>query len=387
MSRKVALYLLAGALAASGAVPAAAAPEDRALLTGTVTITGTQTGFVPVTVPKDMSLGDPFITKYRTAVTVTGGGAAAGFALIEDDLEGAVLVGGRSPAYEPYVKKHGIPVSGLLGKARPDAKPFDGTYAVPPGSYRLYLVTGGEPTTVTLRFIGASGSSRLTPTVRTDSVVQGSPMDVLVPGPVGGVYSGGGAATLTTPVLQFGLNTLDTDAHTETVQRYCFYVGTKPMGPQAYGPACVAPAEDGGVAFAPGGTTFLISDEGVGQASYYGFSASLTTSRGTEEPVEADLATGTNFTSGGLVTGGDYSQFWISLNPAAATAAPPTDAGRDAEEQRPRPDSAPAGPAAQGGTAATRLPATGGGASYALAPLLLVAAAGLSRRRRGGRDL
>lgn len=57
MSRKVALYLLAGALAASGAVPAAAAPEDRALLTGTVTITGTQTGFVPVTVPKDMSLG------------------------------------------------------------------------------------------------------------------------------------------------------------------------------------------------------------------------------------------------------------------------------------------------------------------------------------------
>jgi hypothetical protein len=358
--------------------------DDAAVLTGTVTITGTETGFVPVTVPKDMSLGDPFITRYRAAVTVTGGGPAAGFALVEDDLQGAVLVGGRSEAYEPYVERHGIPVSGLLGTPRPDAKPYDGTYAIPAGSYRLYLVTGGKPTTVTLRFIGASGVSRLTPTNRSDSVVQGRPLDVLVPGPVGGVYSGGGAATMTTPVLQFGLNTLDTDVHTETVQRYCFYIGTKPTGPQAYGPGCVAPGENDSVAFAPGGTTFLISDEGVGQASYYGFSASLTTSRGSEEPVEADLATGTSFTSGGLVTGGDYSQFWLSLNPTSASAARTADTDLDAEADRPASGFAPGGPAAHGaGAAVNRLPATGLGSSFALAPLLLVAAAGL-RRRSGG---
>ncbi len=120
MSRKVWIGTVVGGLlllaapaqgvALAQPVSAAATPEA---LTGTVTISGTQTGYVPVTVTTDMKLPDPFINTNRGAVTVTGGGDSAGFALIQDGLKGPILLGGRSEAYEPYIKDHGIPVNTL----------------------------------------------------------------------------------------------------------------------------------------------------------------------------------------------------------------------------------------------------------------------------------
>lgn len=307
--------VLAAALvaAAAAALPAQAAgsKDVRPALTGVMVISGSKTGYVPIEVSKDVKLADPFVKKHRGAVTVTGGGEAAGFALVHDDGE-ALLLGGRSKAFAPFVKEHGIAVSTL--KPRPD----DGVlYTVPTGSYRLYLITGGKPTTVRLQFLGAAGSSRLSPTVHVQSVVQRADLAAAVPGPVGGVHSGGGAVTLTTPVLQFSLARLDTSVHTETVKRSCHYFG-KPAGPQPYGPACAAPAEGSPVVIG-GGSAFLISAEGVGSQSFYGWSASLTTSR-TGKPIRADLASGVSYTTAGTVSGGDYAQYWLSLDPAPKPA-------------------------------------------------------------------
>lgn len=385
MRRKTGSYLLtavAVALAAGVAAPSSAAPAAKpAVLAGTVTISGSQDGFVPVRVPKDMSLGNPFLTKYRNGVTVTGGGDAAGFVLVEDGLEGVVLIGGKSTAFAPAVERSGIPVSSLNRGERDDGL----TYAVPAGSYKLYLVTGGKPTTVTLRFIGGTGSSRVAPTTRTQPVVQSGPLDALVPGPVGGVYGGGGAVSLTTPVVQFSLNRFDTSVHTETVLRYCFYAGSQPTGPQPYGPACAAPAENDAVAFDPGGETFIVSDEGVDQASFYGFSGSLTTTGGTEEVVDAELAAGLSLTSGGAVTSSDYTQFWLSLAPAAAAAAPAAPpAQQQPPQQPPAAPPAPEAPAAPAAAAQT-LPATGLPSPVLAVGTALLAAAGLTRRNRSHR--
>lgn len=370
------MYLLVAfgvALTAGLAQPSSAASGPKpAVLTQTVTISGSQTGYVPVTVARDMKLGNPFVTKHRGAVKVTGGGDAAGFALIKDGLQGPILLGGKSKAYLPYNEMFGIAVNSLI------PNPDDGAeFAVPAGDYRLYLVTGGKPTTVTLKFLGGSGSSRLAPTTKVESVVQQVNLTAPVPGPVGGVYSGGGAVTLTTPVLQFSLSRLDTSAHTESVQQYCYFLGDKPTGPQPYGPPCAAPGDDRPVLFAPS-SIFVISDEGVGPQSFYGFSSSLTTDI-SGDPVKADIAFGTNYTTAGVVTSGDYTQYWLSLDAAPKAAAPTKPAAGPASQQPPQEQ--PPG-AAGPGTATETLPVTGLPApALAVAPLLLLAAAAARRAR------
>jgi len=344
-----------------------------AVLTGTVTISGSQSGYVPVTVAKDMKLGDPFAAKYRGVVTVTGGGDAAGFALVQDGLKGQVLLAGRSEAYAPFVKKFGVPVNSL----NPDLQ--DGAeFTIPAGDYRLYLITGGQPTSVTIKFLGGSGTSRLAPTTKVESVVQQVGLTTPAPGPVGGVYSGGGAVSLTSPILQFSLSRLDTSAHTESVMRYCYFLGDKPAGPQPYGPACAAPSEDSPVVLdSAGGSSFLISDEGVGPQSFYGFNSSLTTSR-TGEPVKADIAAGVSYTTAGVVTGGDYSQYWLSLDgvsAAALTKAAPAEPVQSAEPTPGAPKPGQPAPAVAG----DQLPATGAPAALLLAPVLLLAGAWRNR--------
>lgn len=337
-----------------------------AVLTETVTISGSQAGYVPVTVAKDMKLGDPFAAKYRGVVTVTGGGDAAGFALVQDGLKGQVLLAGRSEAYAPFVEKFGVPVNSL----NPDLA--DGAeFTIPAGDYRLYLITGGKPTSVTIKFLGGSGSSRLAPTTKVESVVQQVDLASPVSGPVGGIYSGGGAVTLTTPVLQFSLSRLDTSAHTESVQRYCYFLGDKPTGPQPYGPACAAPGEDDPVVF-DGGSTFLISDEGVGPQSFYGFNSSLTTS-GTGEPIKADVGAGVSYTTAGVVTGGDYTQYWLSLN-GAPTAPAKAAPAQPMQSRNPTPG-APMPSQPSPAVAGDQLPTTGAPAGLIFAPALLLAGA------------
>jgi hypothetical protein len=176
---------------------------------------------------------------------------------------------------------------------------------------------------------------------------------------------------LTTPVLQFSLSRLDTSAHTESIQRYCYFLGDKPTGPQPYGPACAAPAENAPVVF-DGGSTFLISDEGVGPQSFYGFSSSLTTS-GTGEPIKADISAGVNYTTAGVVTGGDYTQYWLSLNgaPTAPAKAAPA-------QPMPTPNPTPGAPMPgqpSPAVAGDQLPATGAPAGLVLAPALLLTGA------------
>lgn len=156
---------------------------------------------------------------------------------------------------------------------------------------------------------------------------------------------------------------------------------TSPRGPSLTA-RCAAPAEDSPVVSdSAGGSTFLLSDEGVGAQSFYGWNASLTTSR-TGEPVKADIASGVNYTTAGIVTSGDYTQYWLSLDgaPTAPAKAAPAEPVQSAD-----PTPAPGAPTPgqpPPAVAGDHPPATGAPAALVLAPALLVAGARRCRTRR-----
>lgn len=382
MRRTAGLYLIAGALLALTGPQAAAAPPAPAkapALTGTVTLSGSESGFVRVIVPKETSLGDPFVDKHRNAITVTGGGVAAGFALIEESLTRTTIVGGHSAGFaEAYVPRAGEAVINLDLEAKRTA---DSALIVPKGSYRLYLVTGGKPTTVTLRFGGLSGASRLKPTQRTVSSSQGGPLTASAPGPVGVVHSGGYETRLTTPFVQFWFNRVDAAAHTETVNRICLFKG-KPTGPMPYGPACATP--DGlGVNVGFSATT-VHSDEVVGDEQYFSYGVTRLSTADPAKPVSDVFGGGASVTSpASLITRTDYGQFWFELNAAPAATVPAKQAPAAAVGQPPQaPPADDDAPAPVRKAAATTLPSTGPNPALAVAPVLLLAAAAAHRTRQ-----
>lgn len=252
----------------------------------------------------------------------------------------------------------------------------DSALVVPKGSYRLYLITGGKPTTVTLRFGGLAGASRLQPTDRTVSSSQGGPLTATVPGPVGAVHSGGYETRLTTPFVQFWFNRVDAAAHTETVNRICLFKG-KPTGPMPYGPACATP--DGlGVNVGLSATT-VHSDEYIGDEQYFSYGITRLSTVDPDNPVTDDFGGGASVTSpASLITRTDYGQFWFELNPSTAAAPPRAAAPQQPPAEQPPAEQPPAEAAPE--TAADMLPATGlPSPVLVLAPALLLAAAAVRR--------
>lgn len=377
MRRQVGLFLLTGALAAL-AVPSAAGPAEPARLTGIVTISGSATGYVPVVVAKDAVLPGGLGPEARNAQRVTGGGKFAGFALVQDGLDGAVIIGGHSRASAADALERGE----FTGNFGPDQTGSD--FAVPAGSYRLYLITDGQPTTVTLRFAGLAGESGLVPTVPTRAVVQTVPLASAGPAPAGAVYSGGGEATVTTPFVNFYVNKLATQVHTESVFRSCFYLEA-PTGPMPYGPGCASVDADG--ASFGDGAVFPISSESVTPSTFYNFGGVFAriVVDGADQ-ITRPFGAGASVTTVSAVAETDYTQAWLQLDAAPGKPAAPRPAASDPATSGPGPGRGPtgAGPAAPSApqTAGNEMLPVTGPDNLAVPAVALMAAATLLRRRR-----
>lgn len=370
MKHKACTYVLAAAVVAAVVTPAAAAPAKPPTLTGTVTVAGSTTGYVSVVLAKAAVLAAGLGPEAAAAVRVSGGGAFAGFALKSEVHEGPFIVGGHSPASAPDADNPEVLTinygSGGLG----------GDYELPAGKYRLYLITGGKPTTVRLKFRGLSGTSRLQPTTPTRAVVNGGPLPATAPVPGAGVvYAGGYAVNMTTPFVQFFVNKLDTEVHTETVNRSCLYIGHQPGGPMPYGPTCASVTESG-PAFGDG-FVFPVSDENVSGGAYYSWGGAAFRVREDADEITQDYGGGFSVTTASIVRATDYSQVWLELERIAAAGPPAAKMPAKPTQQQPPPASV-AQPAAAAGV--DTLPSTGTPAALTLAPALLVAAAVLRRR-------
>lgn len=356
------------------ALPAATAqPESLPVLEGTVVLEGSRSGYVAVEVQRTLTLSDPFVQTARDAVVITGGGLAAGFALVDESLTGTILVGGTSEAWRPFLDDFGVPLRDL-----DPASTFNGLeYQIEPGTYRLYLITEGGPAQVTLRFDRSRAGPRLQPTVPVEAVVQGAPLAGTSPLQPGGVYSGGDAVISSAPLLQFSWNRFDTEVHTESLLRYCYFTG-RPAGPAPYGPACASVDESNQV-LVGAGIPILISDESIGTDVHLGYSGALFTDSSGEQAAEAGA--GISLSAAGLVTMTDYSQMWIPLgNASSAPGRPSATVGPVGSQSG---AAVGVGAPAREALAVARLPATGAtedGALVGVASLLVVLFAARVRR-------
>lgn len=297
--------MLVAAVVATVAPPLAAASSSVPELAGTVTLSGNQTGYVPVVIPTEARLGDPFFIDRRGSITVEGGGRMAGFALVQDGLKGPVIFGGHSAATSEFSEEFGAFVFDLGSMDRPRGLDF----VLPAGGYRLYLLTDGAPTTVTLRFAGLEGSSELTPTTPTQTAVIGGPMRQHAPG----VYTKGADTAMTGPFVHLEIAALRTSVHTESVGSFCSHEG-KPAGPDPYLPGCASVGEESVVDF---GNSHVVafSDEQVGDSVKIAWGGAFATG-------PFHLGSGFNIATASEVTSADYSHFFLGLDPLPETGVP-----------------------------------------------------------------
>jgi hypothetical protein len=232
--------LAAGVLVTVVLAPAVVVPASAAtrlpVVAGVTELRGSTAGMVRVRVDRPAVLRDPLEPAFRNDLVATGGGRFAGFALVADTpgLTGLTIVGGRLPAASGAGN-----VTLALNGAEPNA---DG-WAVPAGTYRLYLLADGQPAVVRLRFHGLAGSIRLTPTSRRTLVVR-EPAPVADAAPARVVYTAGGDNPVPGQALYFHADYMRYEvAHVATQYMGCFYRG-KPEGPAPYAPGCPWPLSD-----------------------------------------------------------------------------------------------------------------------------------------------
>jgi hypothetical protein len=302
--RKAGLYLMAAAAVGFAAPTAAAGPAPRVAapvpLAGTVVLSGSTSGYVPVALTTEMRLQHPFVRANRGSVKMTGGGRMSGFALVDDGLDGNMLIGGRSQFTNKYTDEAG-PFMLDVGPGRKSGP--DGALVLQPGNYKLYLLTDGKPTTLTLRFKGRGGRTELRPTVATAQVVQGGPASI---NPGTGLYTAGFDAA-TGPSVHLSLAAFQTTVHTESVWSKCLFVG-KPAGPNPYLPGCPStrlPPHTGFGLFQP------VSDENLGAGHYVFSYYALFYEAG-------HYGSGGSLTTASVLKESDYSHFFLDLGPSQA---------------------------------------------------------------------
>lgn len=136
------------------AVPPDPRTEQAVELSGTNVLRGSDTGRVRVRVPRDASFlagGSP--EEFLSYVQVEGEGALVGYALVREDEDGQLVgdhIAGRFPEVDG-IDKDLIGRSDCLGR----------TCVLEAGSYWLYLLTDGEPVSVTIRLDGLSGTTEI----------------------------------------------------------------------------------------------------------------------------------------------------------------------------------------------------------------------------------
>lgn len=272
-----------------GPAEAAAAPPS---LAATTTITGTRAAAVSVRLTRPAVLRDPLtVPGAASDVVVTGGGGGfAGFVLRSADGR-LVFAGGRLVG--PAASRTFVTPVGEVGDG-------SGAWRLPAGTYRLYLLTAGGPTTVRLRLHGLSGSVRLAPASPRAFTLASPAPALAVPDPVAAkpVYSVGGTTTVNGSTLSWSFLYHVHDVHTETDYWACTFLG-KPTSPAPYAPGCIGGARDNQA------THLLYSDEHVGRATHYLMSSN--------QPLPAgDLGQGVWMATATPATEIGYTHFWLT---------------------------------------------------------------------------
>lgn len=195
-------------------------------------ITASFSGYREVDIARTAKLRFSFFR--NPDLTIRGPGRFNGVFLVQQDVEkpAAVYAGRFRLCYEPACNE-GMSWFFMF----PQGIKWKKTLDIPPGRYRLYVVTDGAPVSATLSLEGLKGERRISPSEGVSATV-GS--DAAEP-PINNVYAGG--STYALPNRGLGITSFwhDSSARVATVETDCLYKG-RPPAPDAvaYGPACRA---------------------------------------------------------------------------------------------------------------------------------------------------
>lgn len=231
----VGMVLLAGAAVPGIASPASATHTstpavDRGavpVLAGKTMLEGSETGWLRVRLPKAVETPDQ--------TTISGNGRLIAAYLFEE-RDGSVVRDGVNFSTDRF---------GWCAEQACEPSPWasSGSAArtarnglLPAGTYRLYLIADGAPASVTLRFRGLSGATRLRPRFEAVSALRTMPGHV-PGGDVGPLYSAGDEAPFRGQGVSLLGHYFETQAAGVAAFGYCVYPKRAPGdGPAAYLP-------------------------------------------------------------------------------------------------------------------------------------------------------
>ena len=285
-----------------------AAPADAAETLGAMNVvTGSQTGYVDVEIPRDVTVRLDNDPKDATTFSVTGSGAFYGVALVQlgrDEYPGMAMAG----RFDPSLTCDGtdcrddlLTSAGQSTGYQPVFDPREATLAK--GRYRLFLISDGAPVRAVIR-LGLDGNREFTPSapVHPHTVAGLQPVD---PFPMDHFDIFAGRAVLASHGVILMTARINTVQNTGEVNiEVCNYEGEEPGGVDFY-PGC---AQDNDHALYYG-NTYIAADKPVSVDWAF------------------DLPKGTWRTGGNVVVGGGiesstWSALWLPTEGPAAPAAP-----------------------------------------------------------------
>ncbi|HYO61437.1 MAG TPA: hypothetical protein VEU29_06030 [Actinomycetota bacterium] len=222
-------------------VTSSAAPAEAGVvsqLKGRNVISGSATRVSEVVLPADVTMP---VRDLGATVEVTGGGRAAGFALIAKRPVSGVR---RFYSYfragfcgaQACVATKDQSASFLFYEG--DTRTDDDTMELPAGDYLLYVIADGAPVTVRLRLPGLTGRSRLRPAGQADFEVT-EPTVTTHETNSSTVYSNGDSFAMSGR-QSFSFNALRIRAAAWAVGEigHCIYDQEPPPRPLAFAPGC-----------------------------------------------------------------------------------------------------------------------------------------------------
>lgn len=232
--------------------PAPDAPRTRPPLGGVNRLTGDTAGYAEVRLDRKVPIDARVMARRERGpnpdVTIEGGGSFAGFMLTTaprpgEDVE-LVLIGGQFRHCGGGVCDSNAPLTNYMEPSR-DFGRGPRTIVLQPGDYRLYLLTDGVKSTVTLRLDALEGALRLRPRVATDADMASVRSNVSLEhghsvASAGNVYRLGSKGVVLFDLLLWAREFRGIELGA------CLYsVGTAPPSEVAYGPHCTALMEPG----------------------------------------------------------------------------------------------------------------------------------------------
>lgn len=229
------LVLIVGVALTAGFAPQTVSASPPPALAGVTVVSGSRTGSVFVSVPQAAS-----VSIQPSAKSIAGNGRAAGALLV------AVDPGPKKRTTYALTRIAFCAAAGCVTDKTRSAEFafYDGDYddeelRVPAGRYVLYVIADGAPVSVTMKFRGLAGSTRITPTGPADFGV-GPPPVAITEGTTGAVYSAGKATDMSGPG-SFSLSALRiaSDNWAAGPVTTCLY-DRKPPQTVGFGPGCPA---------------------------------------------------------------------------------------------------------------------------------------------------